>query len=305
MHSLRNILQLLGAGALYAVALKYFVLPSKVILTGSEGIAASISYYSDNTDLFILLYLIFQVAILAFGYLKVGKAFTLRTLVVVGTVVSLLAILPDIWADSSPNNERIILVLFGGIIAGLAKAAAFRSMGSTGDEDVVAAFFAMKYLKPVGSIAIAAAAVSTLFGLALEYLKNGHLDAVINTLMYTAVYIFASAETLNNFFHKFKVKMLNVVTTQPARVGAAIIETYSHRTYTIQSGVGGQSGRAYEVVRALLTFEELELTIKAVEEADPQCFFYHHEIEGTSTRYYITPIGHQTLKPARLKNLRP
>jgi hypothetical protein len=38
----------IGAGALYAIALKYFVLPSKVILTGTEGIASALSYYFDS-----------------------------------------------------------------------------------------------------------------------------------------------------------------------------------------------------------------------------------------------------------------
>ena len=50
----------IGAGALYAIALKYFVLPSKVILTGTEGIATALSYYFDSYWLFIILYLIFQ-----------------------------------------------------------------------------------------------------------------------------------------------------------------------------------------------------------------------------------------------------
>lgn len=48
------------AGILYAVALKYFVLPSKVILTGTVGIASALSYYFENYTLFILLYLFFQ-----------------------------------------------------------------------------------------------------------------------------------------------------------------------------------------------------------------------------------------------------
>ena len=48
------------AGVLYAMALKYFVLPSKVILTGTEGIASALSYYFDSYPLFIGLYLIFQ-----------------------------------------------------------------------------------------------------------------------------------------------------------------------------------------------------------------------------------------------------
>ena len=52
------------AGVVYAVALKYFVLPSKVILTGTEGIATALSYYYDSYWLFIILYMVFQAALL-------------------------------------------------------------------------------------------------------------------------------------------------------------------------------------------------------------------------------------------------
>ena len=63
----------IGAGALYAIALKYFVLPSKVILTGTEGIASALSYYFDSYWLFIILYLTFQIILLIFGFARVSK----------------------------------------------------------------------------------------------------------------------------------------------------------------------------------------------------------------------------------------
>ena len=66
---------LLFAGVLYAVALKYFVLPSRVVLTGTEGISAALSYYFDSDMLFIVLYLAFQVVLLGFAFAKVSKTF--------------------------------------------------------------------------------------------------------------------------------------------------------------------------------------------------------------------------------------
>lgn len=146
---------ILLSGVLYAIALKYFVLPSKVILTGTEGVATALSYYFDSYWLFIVLYLIFQACLLVFAFARVSLVFALRSLLVVGTVVLFLAILPELEvAEPEPHNERIILVLFGGILAGAAKALAFTNRGSTGDEDIVGAYFATKYLKPVGTIGI-------------------------------------------------------------------------------------------------------------------------------------------------------
>jgi len=280
------------AGILYAIALKYFVLPSKVILTGTEGIASTLSYYFDSYSLFIILYLIFQLALLIFAFMKVGRIFAIRSLIVVATVTLFLAILPELrFAQPEPQNERLILVLFGGLLAGVAKAIAFQKRGSTGDEDILGAYFAMKYLKPVGSIAVFAAAGSTAFGLFMDFIKTGNFEAVINTLMYTCIYIFASAETLNNLYRKFKITMVVIITKKQKSMGDAITTTFDHRTYTVQQGVGGRSGESFAMVRTIVTQEELPRLLESVDFADPDCFYYHHDIEGISSRYYIEPIG--------------
>lgn len=280
------------AGLLYAVALKYFVLPSKVVLTGTEGIATSLSYYFESYWLFIGLYLLFQSAMLIFAFARVGRIFAQRSLAVVATVVISLAVLPELsFAQPEPQNERIILVLFGGILAGVAKAIAFTHRGSTGDEDILGAYFAAKYLKPVGSIAIIAAVGSTTFGLIMDLIKNGEFESVVNTLMYTCIYIFASAEALNNLYRKFKITMLAIVTRKQQDIGNAITTTSGHRTYTFHQGTGGRSGDTFVVVRTIITHEELPQMISAIQNADPDCFYYYHDIEGISGRYYISPIG--------------
>ena len=280
------------AGALYAVALKYFVLPSKVILTGTEGIATALSYYFDSYWLFIGLYVLFQSALLLFAFARVSRVFAQRSLLVVGTVVVGLAVLPELrFAQPEPQNERIILVLFGGLLAGVAKALAFRNRGSTGDEDILGAYFAVKYLKPVGSIAIVAAIGSTTFGLVMDLIKNGQFESVVNTLMYTCIYIFASAETLNNLYRKFKITMLAIITRNEKEVGTAITTTSAHRTYTLHQGTGGRSGDTFVVVRTIITHEELPQVLAAIQAADPDCFYYYHDVEGISRRYHIAPIG--------------
>lgn len=280
------------AGVLYAFALKYFVLPSKVILTGTEGIATALSYYFESYWVFIALYVLFQVGLLIFAFARVSRVFALRSLVVVTTVVVALLILPEFrFAQPEPQNERLILVLFGGLLAGVAKAMAFTNRGSTGDEDILGAYFATKYLKPVGSIAIFAAVGSTTFGLAMDLIKNGEFESVINTLMYTCIYIFASAETLNNLYRKFKITMLAVITRKQKAIGSTITTTSAHRTYTVHQGNGGRSGDSFDIVRTIITHEELPQMLAAIQTADPDCFYYYHDIEGISSRYYIAPIG--------------
>ncbi|MDF7798929.1 YitT family protein [Pontiellaceae bacterium B1224] len=293
MHQkMKDYTAVFAGGLIYAFALKYFVLPAKVVLTGTEGIAVALSYYFSNYGLFIWLYAFFQFILLVFAFFKVSKRFAIRSMFTVCTVIILLALLPEFhFAQPEPQNERIILVLFGGLLAGVAKALAFKGQGSTADEDILGAYFAMKYLKPVGAIAVFAAVVSTGFGLIMDYLKNQNFESVINTLMYTCIYIFASTETLNNLYRKFQITMFSIITHNDNTVGKAITNAFSHRTFTVQSGVGGRSEATLSMVRTIITKEELPRLINVVEKADPTCFYYHHDIDGVSKRYYITPIG--------------
>ncbi|MGE9269034.1 MAG: YitT family protein [Verrucomicrobiales bacterium] len=285
-------LLVLLAGLLYAFSLKYFVLPSKVVLTGTEGIAAALSYYFESPLLFIGLYFLFQAILLAFAFVAVGRVFALRSALVVTTVVLMLLVLPDMqFADPEPQNERIILVIFGGLLSGVAKALAFRNRGSTGDEDILGAYFAMKYLKPVGHIAVIAAIGSTAFGLLMNFLKNGEFVAVVNTLMYTCIYIFVSAESLNNFYRKFKITILAIVTKNRAAVGGALLEVAPHRTFTHQEVKGGHSGQEFTLVKTIVTYEELAGMKEAAKLADPDCFYYHQDLSGVSRGYYIEPIS--------------
>ena len=285
-------LMVVFAGLLYAIALKYFVFPSGVILTGTEGIAAASAYYFDSTLVFLVLYSVFQAALLGFAYKKISRTFARRSLMVVLSVIVGLLVLPELqFAQPEPQNERMILVLFGGLLAGVSKAVAFKNRGSTGDEDIVAAYYAMKYLKPVGSIAVVAAVVSTAFGLTLQLLKGDEFPVLVNTLMYTCLYIFVSTETLNNLYHKFKLTMLVVITDHPERIGDTIKQTSTHRTYTVHQGMGGHTGKPFSMVRTIITLEELPKLLAAVDKAAPNAFYYHHEVEGISRKYFISPIG--------------
>jgi len=279
------------AGLLYAVALKYFVFPSKVILTGFEGVAAATAYYFNKESLFLVLYGISQVLLVAFAYLKISRAFALRTLVTVGAVMIALPLMPDLQFADPSGSERVILVLFGGILSGLAKALSLCLRGSTGDEDILGAWFAMKYLKPVGTISIVAAGISMVYGLTLDAVKGGGIEGVVNTMMYTSIFIFTSAETLNNFFRKFKLVLLTAFDKEAATIGNAITEVAPHRTYTIQESTGGFSAERFQLVRAVITHEELPEILENIHRKAPDAFWFHHDIEGISKRYYIKPIG--------------
>jgi len=122
------------------------------------------------------------------------------------------------------------------------------------------------------------------------FIKTHQIAPVINTLMYTAIYIFISAETLNNFYRKFKLALITIIAKVPEKIGESISAACPHRTYTIQEGRGGYSKGSVKILRAIITLEELPDIVRAIENTDKEAFFYYNEIEGVSKHYYISPI---------------
>ena len=100
-------------------------------------------------------------------------------------------------------------------------------------------------------------------------------------------------ETLNNLYKKFQITMAVLITKNQDRLANAITKAFEHRTFTVQPGTGGHSKENYSMIQTVITKEELPALIAVIEKNDPACFYYYYDIEGTSKKYYITPIGSQ------------
>ncbi|MCB9644970.1 MAG: DUF2179 domain-containing protein, partial [Myxococcales bacterium] len=85
--------------------------------------------------------------------------------------------------------------------------------------------------------------------------------------------------------------LMTAITKIPDQVGQSLTSVSRHRTYTLDEGQGGHSKERYWVLRTLVTHEELPEIIQAIEESDPSSFYFYHDIEGTSRKYYIEPIS--------------
>jgi len=287
-----NLFMIAIASLMYAVAIKYFVIPSKVILTGFEGIGLSLAYYLDDISIFLYIYIFFQCSLLIFSLLVLSKRFAFHTGVLVLGVVTMLPLFPEFsFVTSDTGDERMILVLFGGLIAGAAKALAFKHKGSTGDEDVIATYISHKKLKPVGNIAFLAGGLSIIVGLILTFLKSQDFETVINTLMYTSLYLFISTVTLNRLFKKYQLTKLIIVSRNTDLVTSAITSFSGKRTYTLHEGIGGYSKQKQSIISVIIPHDELQEFLKALKDEDPSAFIYYHDIEGVEADFPFQPIA--------------
>lgn len=133
---------------LYAFGVVFFILPSGLITGGSTGIALALHHAAGlpvslvigvlNTVMFIL------------GFLVLGKAFALTTLVSTFSYPFLLALLQNAAGNFCLTRDLFLCALFGGLCIGVSLAMILRLGASTGGMDIPPLILNKLFRIPVG-----------------------------------------------------------------------------------------------------------------------------------------------------------
>ena len=274
------------AGFLYSVAIKYFIRPTAIIMTGTEGISLATSYYFNSEILFVIIYSLFQFILLIFSFIKIGFRFSIKTFITVSSVSIFILILPMIkFGSPEPENERLVLVIFGSIIAGVAKAISLKNRGSVGDEDIIAVYISEKLRKPVGITIIMAGIISMTYGLILSYFQMHSITYVANSLIYSTIFLFISAETVNGIYKRYKYSNVTINVDNIDLVDSVVKNVLPERNYTVSNVMGGYTGLSRKQISLILSQEELPALINALKEIEDKSFIHYNQIEGVIGRF--------------------
>lgn len=285
------------AGFLYSVAIKYFIRPTALIMTGTEGISLATSYYFNSELLFVIMYSIFQFVLLVFSFIKIGFRFSIKTLITVSSVSIFILILPMIkFGSPEPENERLVLVIFGSIIAGIAKAISLKNRGSVGDEDIIAVYISEKLRKPVGITIILAGIISMTYGLFLSYLQTNSITYVTNTLIYTTIFLFVSAETVNSIYKRYKYSNISINTDNIDLVGSVVKNVLPERSFTVSNVTGAYTGSSRKQISLILSQEELPALLNALKEIEDKGFIHYNQVDGVIGRFPFTNFSGEIKK---------
>ncbi len=143
---LRFLFITIGAIAM-AVSLEYFLVPNSVVDGGITGISIILSELT-KVQLGIFIFVI-NLPFLYLGYKQIGKTFAFST--AYGIVI--LSISTAVFHHAEPfTDDRILAVLFGGLILGLGVGIVIRAGGSLDGTEIVAILVSKKMRLPVGQI---------------------------------------------------------------------------------------------------------------------------------------------------------
>ncbi|MRX73485.1 DUF2179 domain-containing protein [Bacillus lacus] len=247
---------------LNAIGLNLFMIPANVYASGFTGVAQLISnLLEDYTTFYIstgILLLLLNIPVAILGWKKVGKSFTLYSVLSVAATTVFLSILP-----LEPVSQDILLnAVFGGVIASIGIGLTLKWGGSTGGLDIVAMVLSRMKDKPVGTyfftlnaVIILSAGIlygweKALYTLVTLYVSTRVIDAIhTRHEKVTAMIITKKAEELKSAIHG---KMVRGITTIPAK--------------------GGFTNETKDLMMIVITRYELYDLEKIIKDVDPQAF---------------------------------
>ena len=246
---------------LYTLTVKLFLLPANLISCGTTGIALVVNHFL-NIPMSVFIFL-FNVAMLAVGWLILGRKFAMTTILSSILYPVLLEILNRVLGDVVITENSLLNVLFAGMGLGLSLGIVIRGGASTGGMDIPPLILKKFFHIPVSaSLAVFdfCIMVSQMFFHPLEDLLYGILLLMTISVALNKVMVLGMSKT--------EVK---IVSDQSDEIRQAILSRVD-RGVTILHGEGGFGRQDTEVLLSVVSNRELPRLQQLARSIDPNCF---------------------------------
>ena len=269
--ALDGLFYVLGS-ALYALSVNIFTAPNQIAPGGVTGIATLLNFvWGAPIGAMILLV---NLPLLIAAWFRLGKAFTVRTLIV--TILSSVVI--DATAPFLPpfQGDKMLVALFGGVLAGAGLGLIYMRGATTGGTEVVARLLERKFRHiPIGRLILLVDAL-VVAASALVY-RN------VETALYAMVLIFVSTSLMDALVYGGdKGKMLLIMSRRERKIAAEVLERME-RGVTILNATGAYTGGEQRVLLCAVRRSEMYQLRSIVTDIDPSAFMIvvsTHEVLG-------------------------
>ena len=247
----------LGA-IMMAVALEVFLVPNTIIDGGITGIAIVLSKITPIA-LGAFLFL-FNLPFLLIGYKQIGKTFAFSTLY--GIIV--LSVSTALLHDVQPfTNEKILAVLFGGLILGSGVGLVIRFGGALDGTEIVAILISKKFRIPVGQI--------IMFINVFIFVVAGFVFGP-DSAMYSIFTYYIAAKVMDIVVEGLdESKSVTIISSEYEEISEAINDRLGRST-TLLYGRGGYSKEETQMIYCVVTRLEVSKLKTVVQEIDKNAF---------------------------------
>ena len=258
----KRIIVVIFGSLLLAISLNFFLINANVYASGFAGAAQLISSIMDDQlgisiSTGILLFLL-NIPVFILGWFKVGRGFTIYSIISVVFATAFLEVLPVL----SISDDIILNAVFGGVIAGIGVGLSLKLGASTGGMDIVAMVLSRLQDKPIGTYFL---------------LLNGIIIVLAGVLyepenaLYTMAALYVTTAVID-MIHTRHEKVTAMIITHRADELQQAIHQKMVRGITIVPAKGAYSKEEKNMLYLVITRYELYDLEKIINEVDPQAF---------------------------------
>ncbi|MCR8642741.1 YitT family protein [Paenibacillus sp. N1-5-1-14] len=243
---------------LMAVALEIFLVPNAIVDGGVAGISIMLSKIT-SLPLGIFLFVL-NIPFLILGYKQIGRTFTISTLYGISVMSVTTA-----WLHHVPafTDEKLLAVLFGGLILGVGVGLVIRFGGSLDGIEIVAILLSKKFRFPVGQI-IMIINVFVFIGAGFVFTWDSAMYSIFAYYIAFKV-IDIVVEGLN------ESKSVTIISNEYEEVAQAIMDRLGRSTTFIYAK-GGYKKEEIQMIYCVVTRLELAKLKTIVHEIDDRAF---------------------------------
>ena len=289
--------------------------------TGASGMSqvfveiiklCGIEWVIDGEHQYILnfiFYLVVNIPLCIFGWFKVGKKFTIYTILNV-SLVSLFGILIPTGNENdfvnqiakAVFNDPVSRILFAGTCTGLSCGLAYSINTSAGGVDIIAFYLSEKKSTPAGKFsAFMNAVIISVFSI-LSVIPAGvvgkpgsgsQIEAVevptaLIIVLYTLLYMIVTTIVIDTLDTKNKKVSLQII-TKNANLSQIIIANIPHGC-TVVPAEGGYTGEKQYMIYISIRKYESKKVINLCRRVDPNCFINAISTEQVYGKFYRQPV---------------
>ncbi|ARF16560.1 YitT family protein [Sporosarcina ureae] len=247
---------------LMALSLNFFLINANVYASGFAGAAQLVSsVLKDHLDITIstgILLLVFNIPVFILGWFKVGKGFTIYSVLSVAFATLFLELLPL----RSMSDDIMLNAVFGGVLAGVGVGISLKLGASTGGMDIVAMILSRMQDKPIGVYFLVLNGILIVFAGILYEPENA---------LYTMVALYVTTSVID-MIHTRHEKVTAMIITRKADDLQQAIHRQMVRGITILPAKGAYSKEDKNMLYVVITRYELYDLERIISETDPQAF---------------------------------
>lgn len=280
--TLSSILVIIFGNFLLALTIKLFILPANLITGGTTGIALTLHHFANvPISMFVLAFNIFMLCV---GYIALGKAFALTTIVSTFAYPLSLELLNRLLGDFYLTDDLLLCTIFSGLGMGLALGIVIRSGASTGGMDIPPLILNRFFKIPVSFSLYLFDFIILLMQASFQPTEK-ILYAILHVMTYTIVLdkliLMGTSRT-----------EIKIISQYSKEICDAILKDLD-KGVTLLSGKGGYCQKDTQVILSVISNRDLPRIEKLMRSIDPECFMIVSRVSEVHGRGFTLKRVHK------------